>query len=263
MVQAFNSLTGALVWTSQVTPGDGPLSEVVESGPYLMSIGASFGSGQFVTVYKVSTGQRVWSHASDGCFGSPALIVHGAVIYNVCDNDAGTQKLEADSLTTGQKLWTRAGAWQIMRGSDLGGNGHVYAINPSGQMTDLIATTGVTRFHLAGATGVLAVDNGRVYAQCGLSAVCGYLKATGVWQWSVADSSSLAAEAAGALYLADGSVLNTANGQILTSLWQATATDIAVGEGQVAVVDGPTLDLYGLRHHQPPPLVRLPSTSRH
>jgi len=272
VIEAYDTTTGHLVWSTVPAPGApclltstcvnvGPLTELVDSGPYLVQTGASAGSGEVTSVYKVSTGEQIWTQRAFAASCGPAIVVHGLVIHTICDGDTATAPLEADSLSTGHKVWARAGTWQIIRGSEQGLDGHVYVTrtqnldgeNVTSPPKDLDATTGATRFQLTGTTNILAVDNYHVYAKCGAAKVCGYNETTGTSQWQFADRSRLASEAGGALYLADGKVLKTSNGHFLTQLWQATATDIAIGDGRAAAVwsadsdtTPATLSLYGL-----------------
>jgi outer membrane protein assembly factor BamB len=271
-IVAYDSTTGAQVW-STIAPQDapcrqtgtclqvGPLDELVESGPYLVQTGATPGSGQVTSVYDVATGNQVWTQPNFNASAcGPAVVVHSLVIHTICDDDTATAPLEADSLATGQKVWRRGGTWQILRGSDQGSDGHVYVTrtrNIDGDLVttaprDLDATTGAPRFELTGSTSILAVDNYHVYAQCGGSQVCAFAEITGARQWHIADHSPLAAEAGGALYLADGKVVNTATGHTLIALWQGDATGIAVGNGRVAAAASTgqslpsALDVYGI-----------------
>jgi outer membrane protein assembly factor BamB len=255
---AFDPTTGALVWRRFI-PDFLYSSELIESGPFVLSIGESaVGGGQEIGLFRLGDGSEVWSK-TPGCnpdaFGRPAMIVHGLVIYDTCTNSLQPpfEQLTALDLSSGNVVWTQDGSWLTTRGSNAGASGHVYAqLEPgpgqiaTGPVQDLNATTGAIRFSLAGATNVLAVDNDRVYAQCGTTHICSYNEKTGARLWRRVDASTLASEAHGVLYLADGKALTTTTGNVIARLWRRTATDIAVGEGRIATVIGTTLRLYGL-----------------
>jgi hypothetical protein len=124
---------------------------------------------------------------------------------------------------------------------------HLYvgdvAVNPA---------TGVTRFTLAGATRVHAVDATRVYATCG-AVLCAFTRATGVRLWTSTEPNSTdydvaePALAGALLFTARGAVLDAATGAPVTRLWTGTASSLSVGNGYVAaIVDRRVLDLYSL-----------------
>src|SRR5262249_348096 len=143
--------------------------------------------------------------------------------------------LEGNSLATGALLWSLPGNWTIQRGDLSGSLGkHLYASNPSGTTVALNPLTGQVQYSLNG--GVLAVDGSRVYATCGsggISALCAFNIKTGALEWQNAQEYDfLAAEADGVLYLADGTALNAATGQVITTIWGGGA-DIT------PTIDGP------------------------
>jgi hypothetical protein len=94
----------------------------------------------------------------------------------------------------------------------------------------------------------------RAYATCGSSqpfSLCAYNIGDGALEWQDNDSVSLAAEADGVLYVDSGPALNAATGKVIKTLWSArdgTASELAVGNGRIAVVSDPrVLDLFGLK----------------
>ncbi len=265
VMYAFNTATGKPAWAigpgqSSCPPNNcpelGPVAEMVESKPFLVETGPAAGDGQTISVYKAFSGQLLWTQHQDCASHQPLAVVHSLVIVTACDRGAGSTSLEALSLISGERIWTRPGRWRVIRGSDDGADGHVYVINGlsgNDSISDLDATTGITRFHLSGATNVLAVDDRAVYVKCGASVVCGYLEMTGVRLWQTADSSTLASTAGRVLYLADGKVLSASSGQVITRLWPFATSGLAIGDGRIAVVRAPnrvpessTLDIYAL-----------------
>lgn len=248
VLTAFNAATGKVKWLV----GDGPIWEVLESGNDVVVSGDSPGDGTVTSVYDVTDGALVWTQSSGECDNSRVIVVHTTVITDVCDPNTNAATLEGESLATGALQWSRPGDWIVLAGSDHSTHGHAYAINPSGAVTDLNAASGATRFTLTGATGVLAVDNTRVYAECGTQTICGYSESTGARLWHVDDPSTLGAEADGVLYLADGKLLNAATGALIVRPWKLTATSLAIGDGRIAVDKPPsdpastTTQLYGL-----------------
>ena len=265
VMDAFSTSTGKPVWA--IGPGVascassscralGPVTEMVESKPFLVEAGPAEGGGQVISVYRVFTGKLLWTQHNDCAGDQPFAVVQSVVVVSACGQDPRAMSLEGISLISGSRAWTRPGSWRVIRGSDDGADGHVYARNDQDAgdpISDVDATTGATRFELRGATNVLAVDDRTVYAECGASVVCGYLEATGVSEWQTTDSSTLASAADGVLYLADGKVLDASSGHILTRLWHFTTTGLAIGDGEIAVVRAPnvdpesaTLDVYAL-----------------
>jgi hypothetical protein len=151
-------------------------------------------------------------------------------------------------------VWSLAGGWEAQSGDLSGSAGsHLYATDPTGTVEDLNPATGQEEYALSGAHAVLAVDTARVYATCGSSqpfGVCAYNIGDGALEWQDNYSVSLAAEADGVLYLDSGVALNAATGKVVKTLWSArneTASELAVGNGRIAVVSDPrVLDLFGL-----------------
>lgn len=252
-IQAFNAFTGALVWSTSITPnGNGALTQMVVFGGYVVAAGASDGGGNVVSVRQLATGASVWDRETNQVCGPGAVLVVAQLVMSTnCDLNAAPS-LAANNLATGAPVWSLPGAWQLQRG-DLGGVAarHLYAINPSGTVVGVDPLTGKTQYSLAGATQVLAVDSGRVYADCGSLGVCAYSTAAGSRQWNAQPGSApaLAAEAGGVLYLDQGNALNTATGQTIISLWNTgKATALVIGDGRIAAVTDPrVLDLYGLK----------------
>jgi outer membrane protein assembly factor BamB len=244
-VQAFSESTGALVWDSGPPFESNPVSELVVASGYVVSVGGSPGGGQLITVRQVSNGAIVWQQTPDNDRASPALVVDGLVIQQE------QSSLVAYNLQTGAQVWSRAGLWQPERG-DLAapGGAHLYAVSPAGQVADLNPRNGSTQRVLASATSVLAVDHARAYASCGSGRICAYRTADGTLAWSLADGSGLAAEAGGAagvLYLSDGQAVSAATGQLLRRIFTGSATELAVGQGRIAVsLSATKLSLYGL-----------------
>ena len=245
-IQVFDAATGATLWGSSFVPFGTALNGLVVSGSKVVAAGSSVGSGARVAVYKAGSGAVAWSRRmSNTCPPEPALVVRGLVVYLSCD-DQGNVALTASSLGTGAVVWSRAGNWTPLRGDgDTTAAHHLYARSPSGAVVDINPATGATRFTLAGATNVLAVDWQRVYASCD-AGVCAYAIASGAPIWSTWATSPLAV-AGGVVYTGDGRALNAATGAPLATLFGDPATQLAVGDGRLAVVsDSRIADLYGL-----------------
>jgi outer membrane protein assembly factor BamB len=257
-IWAFNASNGARVWTKLV-PRQGNLQSLVVSGGFVVAAGSSDGSGLIVTVRKLSTGASVWTRgggADCSFFPLPLMVVDQVVIApGPC---ATTPRIIGRNLTTGATLWQRIGTFTPLRGdSDSTTGRHVFAINPGGTVVSLDPLTGKTQYSLAGAANVLAVDGSQAYGPCGGGSnlqVCAYDSGTGSLKWQakpeIFSEPTLAAEAGGVLYLAEGYALDTATGKTLTTLWDPfdlLATGLAVGDGRVAaVLDRRVVDLYGL-----------------
>jgi hypothetical protein len=247
---AYNATTGAPVWTS--SGSFGALDNFVVAGNEVVATGSSLGSGKVVTAYNLSTGVADWTQQGDSsCDDSPVLVVRSVVVTPLCSFTDGTSTLAAFDLSSGNPVWHRDGDWTVLGASDHSTNGHLYAQPSGGAITDLNGVTGATRFTLPGATRLLAVDNTMVYAGCGAGAVCGYNEASGAKVWQIADSSTLAAEANGVLYLADGKLLTSSTGTLIRRLWNPAATSLAVGDGRLAVMKPvagttPSMQLFGL-----------------
>lgn len=246
-IQAFDAATGKLVWTQ----GTGSaLASMVVSGNYVVVTGASVGSGQATSVLRVTTGAVVWRKYGQVCgtVGLAVVVVDQQVVVHTCDEDTYAVSLTAYRLTTGALSWTRAIDWPIERGdSGVAGARHLFVKDDDGNIDDLDPATGVTQYINFDATGVLAVDTGRVYARCGTS-VCAFGLTSGDTLWSTPDSSKMAAVANGVLYLSNGRVLNAETGAALGRVFTTgTASILFVAGGRVsAVTSAPTLALYGL-----------------
>jgi outer membrane protein assembly factor BamB len=221
----------------------------VVSGNTVVTAGNDFPSGSNIQAINLSTGAAVWSKTFDNDCAEPALVVHAMVIYNDCD----ASKLVAATLSSGTKVWTRAGVWAVERGdTDTTGARHLYAIPSSGIVTDLNPSSGATHFTLAGATHTLAVDGLRVYAAC-TQGLCAYNRGTGALEWSESsaggwnvDTSHIAIGGA-VLYGANGTVLNASTGVFLAILSDQPGNSVAVGDDRVAFTDNNRIiDLYGL-----------------
>jgi outer membrane protein assembly factor BamB len=253
-ISAFNSSTGAPVWNKSAGPG---LGDLVGSGPYVVSAGGTFASGNYVSVLRAYNGSTVWSK-TPACGRTPVIVAGGNVVISTCNKNNRTQ-LAAYRLATGKVAWTRAGTWQVFRSdSDTASDAQVYVMNPSDHVIAISSETGRRLYPMHGASNVLAADDHQVYAACGANAasVCAYDKATGASAWRTAHPATLAIVGGGVLYLSDGAALNTDSGALLTTLWSSTdtapnpATSLAVGDGRVAAVTNPAaIDLYGLSPH--------------
>jgi outer membrane protein assembly factor BamB len=257
-IWAFNASTGARVWTKFV-PSLGNLQSLVVSGGFVVAAGSSDGSGLVVTVRKLGTGANVWTRsggANCSFFPLPLMVVDQVVISpGTC---AQTPRMVGRNLTTGAVLWQRIGNFTPLRGdSDTTTGRHVFATTPGGAVIGLDPLTGKTQYSLAGAANVLAVDGSQAYAACGGGSnvqVCAYDSATGSLKWQatpeIFSEPTLAAEAGGVLYLAEGFALDTTTGTTLATLWDPfdlLSASLAVGDGRVAaVLDKRVVDLYGL-----------------
>ncbi|MGO9083500.1 MAG: PQQ-binding-like beta-propeller repeat protein [Streptosporangiaceae bacterium] len=246
-IEAFRVSNGSLAW-SVSSPDSDALTQMVVSGRFVIAAGGDYSTGTEVSVRRVRTGALVWDHLGNCSVDDTLLVVDQRVIYSGCDA-SGAPALTADALATGAKSWSRPGSWQPQRGdaASLAGR-HLYVLSPGGHLADLSPSSGKTRFRLAGATSVLAVDARRAYATCAGPAICGYRKTTGKRVWATADGSSSAAEAGGVLYLSDGLALNARTGARVAALRaHLAARALVVGDGQIAVVTRPqVLGLYGL-----------------
>lgn len=250
-IQAFNASTGALVWSSGTGQGY-LLDQMVVPNGYVVT-SASGVYGQIVTVRKVTTGAVVWSISSSdpGCYPINTLVVARKVLWESVNCDTGAVTLMASNLSTGTLAWSDPGNWHVQRGDSGLSSGHLlYATSPGGTVVALDPLTGKTRYSLAGAGNVLAVDSSRVYADCGSLGVCAYSTASGSKQWSAQPgyTASLAAEAGGVLYLDNGVALNAATGKTIVSLPSGPAARaLVIGDGRIAMVTDPrVIDLYGL-----------------
>ncbi len=252
-IQAFNASTGALVWSTFITPNrNGALMQLVVSGGYVVAAGASDGGGDVVSVRKLTTGASVWYRETDYCGGGGNVLVAAQLVMSIaCAQNAAS--LTANNLATGALAWSRPGVWGLQRGdTDASTGRHLYATNPNGTVVSLNPLTGKWQYQLAGATHVLAVATSRVFADCGSLGVCAYSITSGSRQWNAQPGSAtdLAASAGGVLYLDQGLALNTGTGAIMATLWVGSqASALAVGNGRIAVVTGPAgqvLKLYGL-----------------
>jgi hypothetical protein len=251
-IQAFSASTGARVWSTRIaTSLGGALDQMGVSGSYVAAAGTSPGSGQVVSVHRLTTGAMVWNRGADECAPGTVLVVAQLVISYGCTQSLAV-RVTARNIATGALSWSKTGNWVLQRG-DIGGTAghHLYATNPSGTVVSLDPLTGTTQYSLVGAARVLAVDTTRVYATCGSLGVCAYSTTTGARLWSTQPGfiPALAAEAGGVLYLDQGNALNAATGKTITVLWNAIdpASALAVGDGRIAVITDPrVLDLYGL-----------------
>jgi outer membrane protein assembly factor BamB len=247
-LHAFSAATGASVWSTTMTPGNGPLTTMAVSGAYVIAAGDSAGGGNVVSVHKLTNGALVWSRTTNECAPGDAVVVASTVVSYSCNLNTNAETLVANTLT-GAKAWSRSGNWRLQRG-DIGGPAgtHLYATNPSGTVVDLNPVSGQTVYSLKGAKTVLAVDNTRVYATC--NGLCAYRTSNGAQVWSRPGlTTDLAAEAGGVFYLSQGLALNAATGKTLTTVWAEPnpGTALAVGDGRIAVVADPrVLDLFGL-----------------
>jgi hypothetical protein len=246
-VRVYNASTGAPVWNQPVNALDG----VAVSGTRVVATGRSVGSGTSVRVFNSATGAVVWERFEDSACAATAVVVAAKVYYGECDPDTGAVlDLAAARLTDGVVAWRKPGSWSVDRGDAVGSTAkHVYAGN-----VDLNPATGATRFTLAGASSVQAVDATRVYAACG-SVLCGYDRATGAKRWTSTAAAgggfgeARAALAGALLYAADGSVLDPATGAAVSQVWSGLAAELSVGNGYVVTAGTGSrrlLDVYGL-----------------
>jgi PQQ-like domain len=235
--QAFNAKTGHPLWHGFTSPFGGALEHMVVSGNFVVAVGDSEGSGSIVSGNNLLTGADVWFHSFGECGESSNLaVVDGKVIYSHCDADGSNPVLEADNLATGTLDWSRAGTWSVERGdTDASTSRHLFAVGPNGTMFDLRPQAGTTRRHLQGATHALAVGRSRVFTTCNASQICAYSLGNHSLLWSVSDPSSLAAEAGGVLYLADGKLLRVGTGSLIATIGRhSQSNSLVVGNGRMA-----------------------------
>jgi hypothetical protein len=236
-VQAFSATTGDPLWSGPTSPFGGALQHLVVSGDFVVALGDSVGSGSIVSVHDLSTGDDVWFHSFGECDESTNLaVVDGKVIYSHCDNDDSNPVLEADDLATGTLDWSRDGIWSVERGdTDAATSSHLFAIGPKGALVDMVPQTGATRRHLAGATHTLVVGGARVYTTCGTAQICAYKLSDHSLLWTVPDASTMAAEANGVLYLADGKALRVGTGELIAAIGRPSpSAALVVGNGRMA-----------------------------
>jgi PQQ-like domain len=247
---AFSASTGQALWRTSIDQGE-PLNYVgVASGLAIVS-GSSVGGGTVVGAFQIGTGRPAWLHEYAFCGDGvgPAVVVGGYVVFVSC-GDAGqsSDALTAVSLTTGQSAWTEAGDWKVLAGDRSTSAGtHVFA-SQGGTVYDVNPATGARMYSLTGATSVLAVGSGDVYASTA-SGLAAYRLSNGSQAWTATGQGQVAVVAGGLIYAAVGDVLNASTGAFVTQLWAGTtpATQIVVGEGRVAAITEPrVLDLYGL-----------------
>jgi outer membrane protein assembly factor BamB len=235
--QAFNATNGHLMWHGFTSPFGGALQHMVVSGNFVVAVGDSEGSGSIVSVNNLLTGADVWFHPFGECGESSNLaVVDGKVIYSHCDADGSNPVLEADDLATGTLDWSRVGTWSVERGdTDALTSRHLLVVGPQGALVDLAPQTGATRRHLQGATHALVVGRSRVFTTCNSSQICAYKLGDHSLLWSVSDPSSLAAEAGGVLYLADGKMLRVGTGSLIATIGRhSQSSSLVVGNGRMA-----------------------------
>jgi outer membrane protein assembly factor BamB len=248
--QAFDETTGAPLWHTNTSPAGGALERLVVSGGLVVATGNSVGSGSIVSAHDLLTGAVVWFGVFEDCgLSGNVAVVAGEVVYSHCDADGADPVLEADDLTTGTPDWSRSGVWSVERGdTDAATSAHLLAVGPRGTLVDLVPQTGATQGAVTGAGHALVVGTKRVYATCGTWHVCAYALDTHEQLWSVADTSTLAAEAGGVLYLADGKLLRVKAGSLIATVGRLShSKGLVVGNGRMARTynDG-SLVLYGL-----------------
>lgn len=107
-IQAFNASTGALVWSTFITPNrNGALMQLVVSGGYVVAAGASDGGGDVVSVRKLTTGASVWYRETDYCGGGGNVLVAAQLVMSIaCAQNAAS--LTANNLATGALAWSLA-----------------------------------------------------------------------------------------------------------------------------------------------------------
>jgi hypothetical protein len=239
--QAFSATTGHPLWHGFTSPFGGALEHMVVSGNFVVAVGDSEGSGSIVSVNNLLTGADVWFHSFGECGESSNLaVVDGKVIYSHCDADGSNPVLEADDLATGTLDWSRVGTWSVERGdTDALTSRHLFVVAPSGALFDLRPGDGTTRHHLQGATHALAVGPSRVFTTCNVSQICAYRLGDHSLRWTISDSSRLAAEADGVLYLADGKLLRVGTGSLIATIGPPSQSDsLVVGNGRMARTRG-------------------------
>jgi len=247
-VQAYNSTTGALMWSKPTTSTGGPLNQMVVSGAFVAAAGDSAGGGDVVSVRRLSDGAAIW-HSFTDCGSGAVAVMAGLVVSARCN--PSSPALVAYKLTTGAPAWSLPGAWIVQRGDHGGGTGgHLFATNPAGAVVGINPATGQTLYTMTGATNVMAADGMRAYGDCGALGVCAYSTANGARVWNAQPGTAppvIAAEAGGVLYLDQGVALNSATGKTIEALWSGGASALAIGDGRIAVVNDPrVIDLFGL-----------------
>jgi hypothetical protein len=227
--QAFNATTGHPLWHGFTSPFGGALQHMVVSGNFVVAVGDSEGSGSIVSVNNLMTGADVWFHPFGECGESSNLaVVDGKVISSHCDADGSNPVFEADDLATGALDWSRPGTWSVT-------SRHLFAVGPNGNLFDMVPQTGAIRRHLAGATHALVVGRARVFTTCNSSQICAYRLGDHSLLWTVSDRSSLAAEAGGVLYLADGKMLRVGTGELIATIGRhSQSNSLVVGNGRMA-----------------------------
>lgn len=246
VLRAFRAGTGAPVWSTVESYG---AFDTVVSGHTVLT--AEFGNGgdTLTEAQDLASGALIWQRDTNGCQAPVlrSLVVGGLAVFASCTPNYGPSLIGAD-LATGRTVWQRPGSFTVQAGDSATTSAqHLYVKNSAGRVLDLNPATGATQRALAGATHVLAVAGIRTFTTCS-AGVCAYLADTGARSWTRHSSATLAAAAAGVLYLSDGNAVNAYTGGTLHRIFsQSAATALVVGDGRVGAVTAPRiLDLYGL-----------------
>jgi hypothetical protein len=248
---AVNAATGAVAWDIGFSAG---LNDFVVSSGTIVTAGYTLGSGGVVSAWRVSDGSPVWQRQNDGS-NQRVAVVGGVVITTAQDANTGAESMQGLSLGTGAVRWTVNGHWGLQAGDLSGSAGHsVFVTTAHGRINEFNPVTGAfVGAYPTTARNVLAVDASRVYATCATrtisAGVCGYSRATRAQVWIKADASTLAAVGGAVLYLADGTVRNSATGALLRSLWTGTATHLAEADSFVLAslsASNTKVQVYGL-----------------
>jgi outer membrane protein assembly factor BamB len=237
-VLALDAATGARQWSASV----GALTKLSVSGARVVATGSVVGNGTEFKVLDLTTGSVVWQRTGDSeCVGS-AVVALDRVYYQECNSTGTPADLAAARLADGVVAWRKTGTWVVTRADAPGSTAkHLYSTR-SGGVADLNPATGATRFVLAGASWVDAIDATRVYAACS-GVLCAFNRATGARLWTstvaltTAGFGQPAAAVGGALlYAPGGQVVDPATGGVLRRLWDTGFREVSVGNGYVVSV---------------------------
>ena len=196
-------------------------------------------------MFNLSSGKLAWQvdPTINGCYGtSQPVVVHGYVITAIPEGAACTRSLEARALSDGHLVWSRPDVGDPQRGdNDTTSGTDVFAVGPSGTLTDIVAATGATRWSRGSTGDVLAVDAARVYTHCGTN-VCAWARSTGNPVWNSNGYMTAPVTIAGPVLYSNTFAFDAATGTLITQVVTSGVVS-AVANGRLIVLDdGRTID---------------------
>jgi hypothetical protein len=224
---------------------NGAFQRMVATGDHMLLNGGSPGGGTALVSFATSTGAVEWQ--AQDCV-RPIIVRQRAIAHCTVPEfgwDFGVEHpagLVAFRLSDGHTLWSGPDVGETRGDSATVAGTDIYAGTDDG-LVDINPVDGTTRWSRPLPGEVLAVDNTRVYQQCGAQ-LCAVLRSNGTLSWSYCCSSSVAV-AGGLLYTGDGVVLRTSDGSLAASMGFRARP--AIADGHLVVTDGPRItDIYGL-----------------